>query len=657
MQLHLLPIKKGESMLHTDKRITSVKTGTVLYEKKESLILRQAKAENHFLEQLKTGGYTPSNPLVILNPYLISPLTAMILFKTAVKQEVALTVKGKEAAGDISHKFPASTLHILPVYGLYAGEKNQVELTLSGGEREMVTIQTDPLPPQVPVPTCIKGGKAHMGDNFMFFTQTSKAAALACDYRGDVRWYLTINVCFDLKRLANGHLLVGTDRLIKLPYYVSGTYEMGVHGKIYRELRLPGGYHHDAFEMEDGDLLMLSQIPHRDTVEDVLVLVDRKTGEIKKTWDYKELLPYDSATTYSGSGSARDWFHNNAVWYDKGTDSITLSGRHQDAVINLDYQTGGLNWIIGDPEGWPAQYVEKYFFRPVGQDFQWPYEQHGVIICPDGDIMMFDNGHYRSKKKEHYLKAKDSYSRGVRYHLDHEARTIAQVWQYGRERGADFFSPYICNVEYYDEGRYLVHSGGIAYKNGQPLEGLGSMEQSSADLTLNSITCELVDDQVAYELHVPSNTFRAEKLPPYYAGETAQTGLGKTLGSLCQTPEFDTEIPATPAGLPLPASYHAAITEEMDRITFCATFLKGQLAMLLLEEENGSLHRYYINTSASENYEAMCVGTFLKSDSRSVDVYVNKHGLKGKMTVRVLLEDQIFDTGIVIWNDSGEPAK
>ena len=37
-----------------------------------------------------------------------------------------------------------------------------------------------------------------------------------------------------------------------------------------------------------------------------------------------------------------DWFHNNSVWYDKDTNSITLSGRHQDAVINIDYDTGEL---------------------------------------------------------------------------------------------------------------------------------------------------------------------------------------------------------------------------------------------------------------------------------------------------------------------------
>ena len=620
----------------------------IRYEKKKSLITQQAEAEQKFLDIFEAGEYTAASPLVVGNPYLISPLTAMILFKTSVKQEVTLTVKGKEPEGDISHTFPADTVHILPVYGLYADYDNTVELVLSGGEREKVIITTEPLPPEVPVPTFCKGSREHMGDNVIFLTQTSKADALACDYCGDVRWYLTVNVCFDLKRLANGRLLVGTDRLIKLPYYVSGVYEMGVHGKIYREYRLPGGYHHDTFEMEDGNILILSQIPDRDTVEDVLVLVDRQTGEIVRTWDYREILPYNCPTTYSGSASAHDWFHNNAVWYDKKTDSITLSGRHQDAVINIDFQTGALNWILGDPEGWPKEYVENYFFRPVGDPFEWSYEQHGVVVCPDGDIMMFDNGHYRSKRKDSYSRAKDSYSRGVRYHIDREERTIRQVWQYGKERGADFFSPYICNVEYYDEGRYMVHSGGIAYKNGEPLEGLGSMDGTGEGCELNSITCELVGDEVVYELHVPSNVFRAEKLPMYYANETAELGVGETLGSMNRTGEFETEIPAVSTGELIPEHYNASVTEEEDRILFNATFEKGELAMLLLEEENGVVHRYYINTSAAKNFEAMCVGTFLKNDPRNVDVYVNKSGLSGEVTVRVLLENSIYETGVRI---------
>ena len=274
-----------------------------------------------------------------------------------------------------------------------------MELSLSGGEKSEVTIKTDPLPPEVPVPTFCKPNKGHMGDNVIFLTQTSKADALACDYAGDVRWYLTINVCFDLKRLSNGHLLVGTDRLIRLPYYVSGTYEMGVHGKIYKEYRIPGGYHHDTFELEDGNILMLTQMPDADTVEDVLALVERDTGKILRLWNYKKLLPYQCTSTYSDTGTAHDWFHNNAVWYDKATDSITLSGRHEDAVINIDFVTGDLNWIIGDPQGWPEEYVKKYFFKPVGEPFEWSYEQHGAVVCPGGDGMLVDNVRYRSEGK------------------------------------------------------------------------------------------------------------------------------------------------------------------------------------------------------------------------------------------------------------------
>ena len=50
-------------------------------------------------------------------------------------------------------------------------------------------------------------------------------------------------------------------------------------------------------------------------------------------------------------------------------------------MINIDFKTGALNWILGDPEGWPEEYVEKYFFRPISEPFEWSYEQHGVEMC------------------------------------------------------------------------------------------------------------------------------------------------------------------------------------------------------------------------------------------------------------------------------------
>lgn len=623
---------------------------TITYKKEKHIITKQNEAEKAFLQEFSTGNYTLAQPLVKLNAYEICPLTAMILFRTPVVEEVTVIVRGKEAAGNITHTFPAAREHILPVYGLYADYANQVELILSTGERNTIVIQTEPLHPDVPLATSIKTTAEYMGQNVMFLTAAMRAMPVAYDYAGDVRWYASRNFAFDLKRISNGHILVGTERLVKMPYFTSGLYEMALSGKIFAEYQLPSGYHHDQIEMEDGNILTLTFDYYSGTVEDVCVLLDRKTGEIIKKWDYKDILPQNVAG--SGSQTTEDWFHNNAVWYDKKTNSLTISGRHQDAIINIDYETGKLNWIIGDPEGWPQEMVDKYFFTPVGDNFEWQYEQHACMVLPDGDIFVFDNGHYRAKKKENYILNSQNYSRGVRYRVNTENRTIQQIWQYGKERGAEFFSPYISNVEYYDEGHYMVHSGGIGYENGKTCDGFAvtrAMSPKHRDkvYTFNTITCELVNDKLVYELQVPANCYRAEKLPLYYAEEKAELGAGKILGGLIETKTTKMKIRAEETGRLIPESYGASIVEEEDRFTFNATFESGEMAQLLLVDTERTIRRYPINTVA-KTFTAMCVGTFQKADPRNVDVFVNKSGLQGPQTVKLLLEDKIYETGIVI---------
>ncbi|MBO5139787.1 MAG: aryl-sulfate sulfotransferase [Peptococcaceae bacterium] len=623
---------------------------TITYKQEKHIITIQKEAEEQFLSEFASGKYTLQEPLVKVNPYEICPLTAMVLFRTPVKTEVTVIVRGKAAAGDITHTFPSGMEHILPIYGLYADYDNQVEIVLTNGARNVITIHTAPLHPDVPLATSIQTTPEYMGQNIMFLTAAMRAMPVGYDYAGDVRWYANRNFAFDLKRLDNGHILVGTERLVKMPYFTSGIYEMAMSGKIFKEYQLPSGYHHDQLQMEDGNLLILTFDYYSGTVEDVCVLVDYNTGEILKKWDYKDILPQNVAG--SGSQTEEDWFHNNAVWYDKKTHSLTLSGRHQDAIINIDYETGALNWIIGDPEGWPQDMVDRYFFDIVGEEFDWQYEQHACMILPDGDIFVFDNGHYRAKKKENYVLNSQNFSRGVRYRINTEDMTIRQIWQYGKERGAEFFSPYISNVEYYDEGHYMVHSGGIGYENGKTCDGFAvtrAMSPKHRDkvYTFNSITCELKDDNLVYELQVPANCYRAEKLPLYYANETAELGEGKILGSMIETKTTKMKIKAEETGSLIPESYGASLLEEEDRITFNATFESGELAQLLLIDPEGTVRRYPIDTVV-KTFSAMCVGTFQKADPRNVDVFINKTGLHGPQTVKLVIEDKVFETGITV---------
>ena len=615
-----------------------------VYSFEEHMIKKQARAEEAMLKELRSGAYTIDNPLVSYNLYLINPLSAVISFYTEEETAVTVTVLGKAKEGNITHTFPRANEHVLPVVGLYSGYVNRVEIREYRGKVHTVEIEVpDVFDGDSPLES-MDTTPEYLQDDCIFLSPSGAELAVAFDYAGDVRWCLNIKCVFDMKRLKNGHILMGTDRLVQMPYYMSGMYETSACGKIYHEYRLPGGSHHDAFEMPDGSLLCLTEDLTSDTVEDMCVLIDRNTGEILKTWDYKNFL--EPGLGKSGSWSEKDWFHNNAVWYDEKSHSLTFSGRHMDSIVNIDFETGRLNWILSDPEGWPQEWVDRYFFKPIGTDFEWQYEQHACLITPDGDVMCFDNHHWGSKIRENYRAAKNNYSRGVRYRINTKDMTIEQIWQYGKDRGAKFFSPYICNVEYYNEGHYMVHSGGSAYnKDGEISESLGALEQNMGG-TLFATTVELCDDKKMLELHTKGNYYRAEKMKLYAEQGNLELGEGSVLGEMGVTKEFDTDIPAPVSSELIPDRYEARIEDEEDRFTFHAKFEKGQLVMLMLEKGEEK-HRYYISTTAV-SHKAMCCGTFLESDERVTKTNVNKAGMKGTYEVFVVIDDIKYPCGVSI---------
>ena len=425
----------------------------------------QYELEQKLLEEYNNGEYTFENPYFKLDPYNASPLSLLVAFKTSEKQTVTVEVLGKSTETTIVYTFPENTEHFLPIYGLYPDYENTIVLTLENGDTNTLTVKTHKLPEDFILPTKVTKNK--IIDNKLFFVSPASEGYMAAyDTNGDVRWYLTNMHVWDIQRLKNGRLLVGSDRFLNPPYYVTGLVEIDLFGKVYKEYNLPGGYHHDVFEMENGNLLVASNLFERGTVEDYIVEIERETGNIIKSWDVGLVLPMEDSK--SENWVVYDWFHNNSVWYDKKTNSIILSGRHQDAVISIDYDTNNLNWIIGDNTNWSEE-MQKYFFTPKTTPFDWQWSQHAAMVLPNGDIFILDNGNNRSKIKEEYISADDNYTRGVIYRIDTENMTIEEVWQYGKERGSDFYSPYISDVDYLGENHYLVHSGGIGKKDGKAL--------------------------------------------------------------------------------------------------------------------------------------------------------------------------------------------
>ena len=609
----------------------------------DSLVLKEERYEDEFSSQ----GYTFDKPNVILNPYKISPLTALVIFETKDSVSVKVTIHGKDDKSTYTNTFSSEQVHYLPIYGLYPDYDNSVllEYNLNGKKfSHTIKIKTDKLPADFILPSKVYADKDNLSNDLYFYTPSSKGYTCAYDINGDVRWYLTQNALWDNTRLRNGHMLVSTERLINSPYYMTGLYEIDMLGKIYKEYSLKGGYHHDYYEMPNGNLLVASDDFNNDdgTVEDYVVEIDRNIGKIVKTFDLKDILNMQDGK--SENWSSYDWFHNNSVWYDKKTDSITLSGRHQDAVINISYKTGKLNWILGDSTNWSKKY-QKYFFKPEGDNFEWQWSQHAAMITPEGYVFLLDNGNNKSKDKDKYVSADASYSRGVMYKIDTKKMTISQVFEYGKSRGAAFYSPYISDVDYLASNHYIVHSGGIVYVNGknsnQPA-GIGGADKLVSD------TVELLNDKVIFELVLPTNNYRVEKMS-MYSNDKYRLGRTKRVGSLGKTDTTEEEYGFVTNSKKIDKKYKAhkiKLSKEIDRLVFKGQFKRGSNVNIILYK-NGSKKIYNVPIS-KKPYTALCVDVFTEEEKVSgIDVtkYINEEGLSGKYSIYVEINNVIYNTG------------
>ena len=610
-------------------------------EKRELLISHQSKLD---IEYAMKEEYTFDNPKVVLNPYEISPLTALIIFETKDRTNVTVTIKGKDDKTTITNEFKPTNEHYLPIYGLYPDTNNEVNISMNG-ESKTIYIKTDKLPDDFVKPTNVYADRNELGTEMYFFTPSSSGYASAYDINGDVRWYLTETLTWDIQRLNNGHLLLSTNRLMNNPYYMTGLYEIDLLGKIYYEYSLEGGYHHDVFEMPNGNLLVATNNFKSDTVEDYIVELDRTTGDVVKEIDLTDILDVKTGKNEDYS-TDYDWFHNNSVWYDENTNSITLSGRHVDAIVNIDYSTNKINWIIGDSTNWSDEYL-KYFFNPLKKNFTWQYAQHAAMMLPNGNIFVFDNGNNRSKTKEGSIDASNNYSRGVIFKINTKNMSIDTVWEYGKEKGSAYYSPYISDVDYLSDNHYLINFGGHSTtKDGVNNNPAGLSEVTS----LNSITTEIKNNKEIFKIELPTNTYRVEKLS-LYSNDSYSNEFGERLGSLGKTETYNKRplLIFTKDAKDIIKKYNIKVVKEEDRLVVTGTYKKSDNVDIILD--NVFDKKDYKVIVSSKPYTALCVDLNTGSDkdnTLTINRYINDEGLNGKYYLFMKINNKIYDLNLYV---------
>ena len=241
-----------------------------------------------------------------------------------------------------------------------------------------------------------------------------------------------------------------------------------------------------------------------------------------------------------------------------------------------------------------------------------------------------------------HVKAENSYSRGVIYKIDTENMTAEEVWEYGKERGSEFYSPYISDVDYIDDNHYIVHSGGISYKDGviqnQPA-GLANSDKLVSD------TVEILDDEVIFEMVLPTNNYRVEKMSLYDGNFSL--GKAKELGGFGITEKAEEKFVFMIDGKEIDDEYKShdiKITKEKDRLVVTGTFKKGTPVNVILYKD--MMENIYSMRVSKTPYTALCVDLGNNSDDENITAtkYINKDGLIGTYSIFIEIDGVLYKT-------------
>ncbi|MEC4728433.1 aryl-sulfate sulfotransferase [Shewanella sp. D64] len=391
------------------------------------------------------------------------------------------------------------------------------------------------------------------------------------DTNGDIRWWLDQDAVYDgvgIDANKRGYLMGlhdnGEGRITFVQGQQYGTFDLLGN---FDSRRLPRGYidaSHEHNLMPNGHSLVRAakanyKNPQGDivhTVRDHILQIDQQ-GNLVDVWNLNEIMdPYRDALLEAldmgavclnvdidqmgqtaemeidapygdipGIAAGRNWAHINSIEYDPKDDSIILSFRHQGvAKVTRDKE---VKWILAPYEGWNKE-LSKKLLKPVDKngkpikctekgvcdgDFDFTYTQHTAWLNnTTGNLTVLDNGDGRAHEQPALPTMK--YTRFVEYKIDDENMTVQQTWEYGKDRGYDWYSPITSNVEYMEDKNTMFGFGGSIHLYTPGERTVGKINEIGYD-----------DMKVKVEIDVLSDKANSPHYRAIIVNPTSQFGL------------------------------------------------------------------------------------------------------------------------------------
>ena len=349
----------------------------------------------------------------------------------------------------------------LPVYGLYDGTTNPVTLTyrfVDGSSKEANTmITTAPYDDLCGYknPTILqpRTNSTDLSYDYIFISTggCGNNAPVIIDTDGELRW---VNPTSTLNALLASSLFINN------AVYVT-------HGSTLNRVDLDGAssvladfssrgvvnFHHN---IDPGKTGMLVEADTTAYYESVIMEVDF-SGAVLKTWNMADII---SAAMIAGgddpsqfvSPAPDDWFHNNAVTYNRADDSLIISSR-ENFVICIGYTNNAIKWIFGDPtKAWYQFPSLRSFALTTAPGSLSPIGEHAVSVTYDQHLLLYDNGFASSFHQP--VGETRTYSSPRKHLINSTTGVATEVWNYQQNQSE--YSP-ICSSVYEDAPlNYLI---------------------------------------------------------------------------------------------------------------------------------------------------------------------------------------------------------
>jgi arylsulfate sulfotransferase len=391
----------------------------------------------------------------------------------------------------------SSDVMSLPVFGLYAGYANQVSLRLQFQDGSAQTLPVAISTAPYVDPTGIYGNPnvlvkrpagSQLGFDFFVLKSTSPASPVVVDTDAEIRWVAPGLGDAMSSIFQNDEFIVGDETTPTL-------YRLRLDGTLTQSTLASPTYTMFHHNIDPGKIGLFAEVNavsggvvnYQTTVAEIT-----EFGAVLNHWDLAAILSAymlsqgDDPTAFIRPGV--DWFHSNSSTYDPSDDSVIVSSR-ENFVIKVDYQSGNIIWILGDPtKFWytfPSLRAKALTLAAGGL---YPIGQHALSITSDGLLMLFNDG-FGSLNQPAGAPAGSSrtYSAVSAYSIDKTSMTAHEVWRF--DYGQSIYS-IICSSAYESpEQSILVDFAAADHITQARLVGLDSGHNVVFDFEYPTISC------------------------------------------------------------------------------------------------------------------------------------------------------------------------